>query len=195
MKHVFCPGDIWRQTLLKKKKKKKWTIWDLFMSHLFGQGGGLNISTPLLYYYFLSWSWVSPPQCCPSRFSMKTLHTIIVTKKKKSSTWETSWSVKLEFPPFTHPFGKFCSGEWFYELNHFLALFSETQQSKCSVSPLSSIACLPCITYNAHLLNVSSCVLGEESRHLVKHVTYRCTCDSLIVHFVCVCANRFSTLH
>lgn len=28
--------------------KKKWTIWDLFMSRLFGQGGGLNISTPLL---------------------------------------------------------------------------------------------------------------------------------------------------
>lgn len=39
--------------------KTKWTMWDLFMSHLFGQGGGLNISTPLLDYYFLSWSWMN----------------------------------------------------------------------------------------------------------------------------------------
>lgn len=198
MKHVFCPGDIWRQTLLKKKKKKKVDNMGPFYVTSFWAGRGtehFNPVTLLLFSFLILNEWVSPPRCCPSRFSMKTLHTIIVTKKKKSSTWETSWSVKLEFPPFTHPFGKFCSGEWFYELNHFLALFSETQQSKCSVSPLSSIACLPCITYNAHLLNVSSCVLGEESRHLVKHVTYRCTCDSLIVHFVCVCANRFSTLH
>lgn len=138
----------------KKKGKKKRTIWDLFMSRLFGQGGGLNISTPLLD-YFLSLSWMNESSSVlPFQiFHENTAHHH--GHEKKSSTWETSWSVKLESPPpFTHPFGKFYFGERFYELNHLLLLFSTTRQSKwnCSVSTLSSIACLPCITYNAHCL-------------------------------------------
>lgn len=90
----------------------------------------------------------------------------------KSSMWE---ECKTWIPPpplYTHIFFLWWRVVLWTEpfpASFFVCLFSKTQQSKwnCSVSTLSSIACLPCITYNAHLLIVSSCVLGEESRHLV----------------------------
>lgn len=128
--------------------------------------------------WFLSWSRVnesssmSPFQIFPWK---KTLHTTIITKifhvrdVLECKTWIPPPPTPPPLPPLYTPFGNFYFGEWFYELNHFLLLFSKTRQSEsiCSVSTLSSIACLPCITYNAHLLNLSSCVLGEEFRHLI----------------------------
>lgn len=100
VKHVFV------LVIFEGKHYKKWTMWDLFMSHLFGQGGGLNISTLLLecFFFLLSLSWMNewvllgvalpdfPWKHCTPSLSLK------------SSMWETSGSVKLEFPPrpFTH---------------------------------------------------------------------------------------------
>lgn len=67
-----------------KASVEKRTMWDLFMSHLFGLGWGTNTKTrplvALICLLFLSWlhEWVLLGVALPG-FSLKTLHTIFVT--------------------------------------------------------------------------------------------------------------------
>lgn len=128
--------------------------------------------------------WLLPSQCYFFFFlvnPMRTLHTVM-WQKKQSSTWEVSWSVKLESLP-RPSFCDFYFGKWFDELNHFLLWsfffpFSYRHGGPCRLYP--QITCLPCVTYNAHLLNVSSFFLGENSQHLIS----MCICD-LFAFLVC----------
>lgn len=154
---------------------------------------GWNISSLLLDLFYFPDSrwmieWLSSGCCLPSvifffffcKSHENTAHSHVT--KKQSSTWEVSWSVKLESLP-RPSFCDFYFGKWFDELNHFLLWsfffpFSYRHGGPCRLYP--QITCLPCVTYNAHLLNVSSFFLGENSQHLIS----MCICD-LFAFLVC----------
>lgn len=77
-----------------------------------------------------------------------------------------SWGEgKLEFP----------ATEKFWRLVALNVCLCFLQNKKWTGGLYSPITCLPCISCDAHLLNVSSCVLDEEYEHL--STCFRsCTC-------------------
>lgn len=89
---------------------------------------------------------MSRPHCCSSRFSMKTLHTVIVIEIFHMSD-------VLEYKTWILSPLAFYFVEWFYGQNYFLLLFYKTQSRQSRpVSDLSLAACHPCITHSALLL-------------------------------------------
>lgn len=185
---------------LKANIIKKWWLWDLSVASFFffARGGGLNISSLLLdYLFFLSWSWmiewVSPPRCCPSSFSTKTLHTVIVAKifhvrdVLECKTWIPPPITLVNFIPENG----FMN--WTISCFRFLRHGSPSKIVLCPLYPQSP-AFLVLPTMHTCLM-CPLCVLGEESRHLLSmyftHVHATCWLFSF-----CMCVwTGFQTLH
>lgn len=103
VKHVFCPGDIWRQTLLKKKKKKKSGQYGTFLCHIFlGREGDWTFQPHyFIIIFFPDPEWVLLSVALPD-FPWKHC-TPSLSLKKKSSTWDVL-ECKTWIPPLYTPF-------------------------------------------------------------------------------------------
>ena len=165
-----------------KKNKQKWTnVGPFYVTSFTGREGDWTFQPCYFWFSFSNPEWTDE-WARESSFGVALSqifhekHCTPSLSLKESSMWETCGSVKLEsLLPFTHLWLKkkkneINSGVWFYELNHFLlSCFlrqdgpSEIILCRLLLNRLPSLYYLQC----THLLIVSSCVLDEESRHLV----------------------------
>lgn len=195
--NMFLSWWYLKANIIKKKSGDCGT----FMLHLsfFCPGGRTEHFIPVtwLLVLFLSWSWmiewVSPPHCCPSSFSTKTLHTVIVAKifhvrdVLECKTWIPPPLTLVNFIPENG----FMN--WTISCFRFLRHGSPSKIVLCPLYPQSP-AFLVLPTMHTCLM-CPLCVLGEESRHLLSmyftHVHATCWLFSF-----CMCVwTGFQTLH
>lgn len=134
-------------------------------------------------------SWLLLSQCFLFFLNpMRTLHTVMSQKKPIFHVRDVL-ECKTWIPPTTlFLWLLFWKVVWWTEPFPALGLlFFLRHGGPCWLYP--QITCLPCVTYNAHLLNVSSRFFGENSRTLNKHVYMWFICFSCVC--ACVNVNKF----